>query len=161
MPGLAYSLRAAPVRIRELEQSGASWKTRALAADGEVSVRGAFGEDSWEEPARQFLARRVADYAAAFHAAGRSCRLPMFVPAAPRPAAAASAGSCRVSSLSLFLKSRLSKLQLLRRGNLKVHTGPVRQGNKAMITSRVTGGSCLRNARMARCVPETDRGMRR
>lgn len=47
-------LRAAQVRIRDLEYSRAYWKTRALAAEGQASARDAFGgqtdEDRGEEP---------------------------------------------------------------------------------------------------------------
>lgn len=47
-------LRAAQVRIRDLEHSRAYWKTRALAAEGGASASGAAGggsgEDSGKEP---------------------------------------------------------------------------------------------------------------
>lgn len=47
-------LRAAQVRIRDLEQSRSYWKTRALAAEGGASARAAagreIGEDGDEEP---------------------------------------------------------------------------------------------------------------
>jgi hypothetical protein len=47
-------LRAAQVRIRDLEHSRSYWKTRALAAEGGASERaaadGGDGEDGDEEP---------------------------------------------------------------------------------------------------------------
>jgi hypothetical protein len=44
-------LRAAQVRIRDLEHSRSYWKTRALAAEGGASARAAAGgEDGDEEP---------------------------------------------------------------------------------------------------------------
>ena len=47
-------LRAAQVRIRDLEQSRTYWKARALAAEGGASARdaagGGSGEDADEEP---------------------------------------------------------------------------------------------------------------
>jgi hypothetical protein len=44
-------LRAAQVRIRDLEQSRSYWKMRALAAEGGASARAAAGgENSDEEP---------------------------------------------------------------------------------------------------------------
>jgi hypothetical protein len=43
-------LRAAQVRIRDLEQSRSYWKTRALAAEGASARAAAGGEDADEEP---------------------------------------------------------------------------------------------------------------
>jgi hypothetical protein len=59
-------LRAAQVRIRDLEHSRAYWKARALAAEGQAPAREASGgetdEDSGEEPPMALVPTRLANH---------------------------------------------------------------------------------------------------
>jgi hypothetical protein len=59
-------LRAAQVRIRDLEHSRAYWKARALAAEGQARASDASGgetdEESGEEPLTALIATRVANH---------------------------------------------------------------------------------------------------
>jgi hypothetical protein len=59
-------LRAAQVRIRDLEHSRAYWKARALAAEGQAPASAASGgetdEDSGEEPPRALVPTRIPNH---------------------------------------------------------------------------------------------------
>jgi hypothetical protein len=100
-------LRAAQVRIRDLERSRAYWKARALSAEGRVPARDASGtrgdEDGGEEPPAAPVPTRVANHRYSLEAMQLSLRCICM----PASVVAGSVGSCACWRVSAAGRSRL------------------------------------------------------